>query len=83
MANIMEEVYILEFKVKELKVDDDSMNKVFHLYEKKFFEENEYDSMKYKKSLEYYLGNPEHMEYIYSIIADSLILRNKLEELKN
>ena len=82
MANIMTDVYVLEFKVKEIRVDEDSLPKIFHIYEKELFLEKGYDSVKYRKSLEYYLEQPEHLSYIYAIIADSLSLRNQIEEFK-
>ena len=80
MANIMTDVYVLEFKIKEFKVNQDSLQKIFKLYENEMFVEKGYDTAKYRKSLEFYLDQPEHIEYIYSIIADSLSLRNRLEE---
>ncbi len=80
MANIMADVYVLEFKVKELPVKQDSLEKIFNIYEKELFEEKGYDSAKYRKSLEFYIDQPDHIEFIYSIIADSLSLRNKIVE---
>ena len=83
MANIMTDVYVLEFKVKEVKVNHDSLQKIYNLYEKELFQEKGYDSLKYRKSLEFYIDQPEHIEYIYSLIADSLSVRNQIQEFEH
>jgi len=81
MAVIMRDVYILEFKVPELYLSKDSSREVYDLLEKKLFEEKGYDSLKYKKSLNFYLEHTDHLEYIYTIIADSLSLQDKMNQI--
>lgn len=81
MALIMKDIYVLEFKVPELYLEEDSAKEVYNIFEKKLFEDKGYDSLKYRKSLEYYLNHPEHLEEIYTIIADSLSLEDRMNRL--
>lgn len=83
MAHIMKDLYVLEYKVKELNLGTDSVKKVYDHYESKYYQENEIDTARYEKSFQFYLNQPEHLEYIYTIIADSLSLQDRMMKIEN
>ena len=75
----MQDMYLLEFQLKELNMDDDSTRRVFHVYEQMYYEENEIDTSKYFKSFNFYLNTPEGLADIYESVTDSLSLKQRLE----
>lgn len=80
MATILQDIYLLEFKITELKVKADSATVVFNKYQDDYFEKNELDTAIYRASYEFYLTRPDLLEQIYAIIADSLSLKSRMEE---
>lgn len=79
MAIIMKDIYLLEFKVRELNLHNDSSKKIFDKYQAEYFRENEIDTAKYKDSYHFYLQRPQLLEQVYAIIADSLSLQNRIQ----
>lgn len=80
MAAIMKDIYLLEFKITELRVRADSAAAVFEKYQREYFEQNNLDTGTYRASYEFYLSRPDLLEQVYAIIADSLSLKSRMEE---
>ena len=78
MAEVMQDIYLLEAKVKELNIPVDSAAVIYNHYEKGIFSEHQIDDSLYEISFEYYLNHPELMSEIYAIMVDSLSLRERL-----
>lgn len=79
MAYIMKNIYVLEFKINEMHLPPDSSKKVFNQYQKEFFENQRIDTARYRQSYNFYTRNPQLLEQVYAIIADSLSLQNRIE----
>lgn len=73
------DVYILEAKVRDLNTKQDSTRVIYNYYEKKIFAEHGLNDSLYQFSFEYYINRPEEMSEIYSIMVDSLSLKERLE----
>lgn len=78
VASFLVDLYILEAKVKNLKVSKDSSKVLFIIYEKKLYEKHEFDTSLYRASFEYFMEDPKGLTDIYSIVVDSLSLRERL-----
>ena len=80
MAQIISEIYMAEYKAKNVGVKADSIQKLFQHYEMRTYEQfNTSDSL-YKTSFEYYLNYPEKLESIYDMVIDSLSLKQQVIE---
>ncbi len=78
IASFLVDLYILEAKVKNLRVSKDSSKVLFTIFEKKLYEKHEFDDSVYRVSFEYYMEDPKGLTDIYSIVVDSLSLRERL-----
>ncbi len=78
MVQLMIDFYVLEAKVKEVRVGRDSANALYHQLEPLIYKKHQVDSTLYKQSMDYYLGEPETMEALYAAIVDSLSLQERL-----
>lgn len=78
VAVYLKDLYLLEQKIKELKLDDDSAKVVFDHYEEKLFEKHQMNDSIYKLSFVYYMDDIKGLGKIYEIIADSLSLEERL-----
>lgn len=78
MAEIMQDIYVLEFSINELPLPRDSAKMLYEYLENKYFLENNIDTTKYNASFDYYLNNPDQLADIYEILADSLSLEMRL-----
>ena len=74
----MKDIYLLQEKIKDLKLDDDSARVVFKYYEDQLFVKHNMDDSIYKESFEYYMEDVSGLSKVYEIIADSLSLEEKL-----
>jgi len=83
VAVFLKDLYLLEQKVKELKISNDSAKIVFAYYEAKLFEEHNMTDSLYRESFEYYMDDIKGLTRIYEIIADSLSLEERLITDKN
>lgn len=75
MVNVMTELYLAEEKVNRLPVSYDSAKKIFPLFSAKAFEKAGVSDTVFRKSLDYYMSEPEKLENIYTILVDSLNLK--------
>ena len=78
VAVFLKDLYMLEQKVKNLRLPDDSSKVIFAHYEKLLFEEHNMTDSLYRKSFEYYMEDIKGLSKIYEIIADSLSLEERL-----
>ena len=78
MASFLKDLYVLETKVKALKLNEDSTKVVFSIYEKKLYEKHHMDDSTYRQSFRYYMDDIEALSKIYEIIGDSLSLEERL-----
>jgi len=77
MVKVLAEVYIAEQKVAGLALPQDSALKVFGLLQNKVFESTGVPDSVLKKSIDYYMEHPKEFEQIYSVLVDSLQLREQ------
>ena len=80
VAVFMKDLYLLETRVKELKLTNDSTKVIFAYYEKKLFEEHHMEDSLYRESFKYYMDDIKGLARIYEIIADSLSLEERLSK---
>ena len=78
VAVFLKDLYVLEQKIKELRLTGDSAKIVFAYYEAKLYEEHNMTDSLYRKSFEYYMDDIKGLTRIYEIIADSLSLEERL-----
>lgn len=78
MAAFLMDLYVLEAKIDYLSVSKDSLKKVFKHYENKLFEQHQLNDSLYQVSFNYYLNDPEGLTEIYTILVDSLSLKERL-----
>lgn len=78
VAVFLKDLYMLEQKVKELKLDEDSSKIIFDHYEKLLYEKHNMNDSLYRKSFTYYMDDIKGLTKIYEIIADSLSLEERL-----
>jgi len=78
VAVFLKDLYLLEQKVKDLKIGDDSAKVVFAYYEQKLFEKHGMEDSLYRESFTYYMDDIRGLTKIYEIIADSLSLEQRL-----
>ena len=83
VAVFLKDLYLLEQKVKELKLTNDSAKIVFAYYEAKLYEEHNMIDSLYRESFKYYMDDIKGLTRIYEIIADSLSLEERLITNKN
>lgn len=82
VAVFLKDLYMLETKVKELKLSKDSSKVVFAHYEKKLLEKHHMTDSIYRESFKYYIDDIKGLTRIYEIIADSLSLEERLATAK-
>ncbi len=78
VASFLVDLYILEAKIQNLKVSKDSSKVIFKRYEKLLYEKHGMNDSLYRQSFEYYMSDPQGLADIYSIVVDSLSLRERL-----
>ncbi|MDZ7607331.1 MAG: DUF4296 domain-containing protein [Cyclobacteriaceae bacterium] len=83
IAAFLKDLYILEMKVKELRLTDDSTKKVFAYYEQELFAKHNMSDSIYRESFKYYMDDIKGLSKIYEIIADSLSLEERIETIKD
>ena len=83
VAVFLKDLYMLETKVKELRLNEDSLKVIFNYYEKKLFEEHHMTDSLYRESFTYYMDDIKGLSRVYEIIADSLSLEERLSVAKD
>jgi hypothetical protein len=80
MVNSLIELYVVEAKVSNIPVNRDSVLKIFDYLEARTFDKLGISDSVFKTSYSYYLDRPKEMEAIYTIVIDSLSLREQQEK---
>ncbi len=83
IAAFLKDLYILEMKLKELRLSDDSTKKVFAYYEQELYKKHSMSDSVYRESFKYYMNDIQGLSKIYEIIADSLSLKERIETVKD
>ena len=78
VAIFLKDLYLLETKVKDMRLHQDSSQIIFDYYEAKLFARHNMDSALYRESFQYYMDDVQGMTRIYEIIADSLSLEERI-----
>ena len=78
VAVFLKDLYMLETRVKELKLTNDSTKVIFAYYEKELLEKHKMTDSLYRESFTYYMDDIKGLSRIYEIIADSLSLEERL-----
>lgn len=77
MVKVLAEIYITEEKVNSLALARDSAAQVFDLVQGKVFEATGVPDSTFRRSIDYYTDRPQELEKIYSMLVDSLQLREQ------
>jgi len=77
MVDILMVMYLSEERFAKIPIQYDSATKLSPRFREKVFEEAGVSHEVYKKSMEYYLGNPKQLERIYTALVDSLSLKEQ------
>ncbi len=80
MVQALIEVHLLEARLSKLGVKKDSLMKIYNRFELAMFEDMGIEKDYYVRSFEYYMGQPYEMDAIYTIVVDSLNLREQKAE---
>lgn len=75
MVDVMTELYMAEEKAGKIPVPYDSLKKILPSFSARAFEKSGISDTLFRKSLEYYMGQPEKLENIYTTLVDSLNLQ--------
>ena len=82
VAVFWKDLYLLEQKVKELRLTKDSSQVIFEHYEQQLLEKHNLEDSLYRASFQYYIDDIKGLTKIYEIIADSLSLEERLMKAK-
>lgn len=77
MTRVLIEVYIDEEKISRLNLNRDSSEKIFELAKPYIFERLGVSDSVFIASYNYYAERPVELEKIYSVVVDSLNLREQ------
>lgn len=77
MTRVLIEVYIDEEKISRLNLTRDSSEKIFELAKPYIFERLGVSDSVFIESYNYYAERPLELEKIYSVVVDSLNLREQ------
>ncbi|MBL6445978.1 DUF4296 domain-containing protein [Fulvivirga sp. 29W222] len=77
MVPLFIDIYIAESRVNNLRLSRDSSMAIFDVYEGELFKQHEVTDSVYYRSMTYYYNHPKQLEEIYSIVLDSLNLREQ------
>jgi hypothetical protein len=77
MVSVLAKVYVAEQKVAVLALGMDSSQMVFDLMKERVFESAGVPDSTFKRSIDFYMDRPKELEQIYSVLVDSLQLREQ------
>jgi hypothetical protein len=77
MVASLTELYVMEAKVSNIPVNRDSILQIADYLETRTFDKLGIPDSVFKKSYSYYLDRPKEMENIYTVLIDSLNLREQ------
>ena len=77
MVTVLSELYVIEQKISTLGVTRDSLTQIFAAMKGKVFEKAGVSDSVFSQSLDYYGDHPKTLETIYTVLIDSLNLREQ------
>lgn len=77
MVQVLADIYVSEEKVSSLNLAHDSAQAVSDVFRAKVLENVSMTDSVFKKSFDYYMDRPAEMEVIYTILVDTLQLREQ------
>ena len=77
MVSVLAELYIIEQKISTLGVTRDSLTQIFGAMKGRAFEKTGIPEAVFNESLNYYVDHPQSLETIYTVLIDSLNLREQ------
>lgn len=77
MVTVLAELYVVEQKISTLGVTRDSLTQIFDALKGRVFEKTGVSESVFDESLSYYVDNPQSLETIYTVLIDSLNLREQ------
>lgn len=77
MVHLLAEIYIIEEKVKPLKLGQDSTEALVNNMKGRLLDSLNISDAVFRQSLDYYWNNQREMERIYTAVVDSLNLREQ------
>jgi Domain of unknown function (DUF4296) len=77
MVTVLAELYIIEQKISTLGVKRDSLTQIFGAMKGRAFEKTGIAESVFNASLNYYVDHPQSLETIYTVLIDSLNLREQ------
>lgn len=80
MAQIISEIYLSEYKAKNIGLKPDSAKELYNHYEMRTYDKFNTTDSAYKISFEYYLNNPAKLESVFDMVIDSLSLQEQILE---
>jgi hypothetical protein len=77
MVGVLAELYISEQKISSLGIKRDSLKQVFGLMKDSIFQRTGVSDSVFKASMNYYMDRPQALDNIYTVLIDSLNLREQ------
>lgn len=77
MVRVLTEIYQYEEKINRLNEPRDSAEKIFALASPGIFQRIGIPDSVFRSSYDYYIDHPAELERIYSVVVDSLSLREQ------
>jgi len=77
MVSVLSELYIIEQKISTLGIKRDSLTQIFAAMKGRVFKQTGIEESVFEKSLNYYVDHPKSLEEIYTVLIDSLNLREQ------
>ena len=77
MVNILIDIHLLEERVDQLNISEDSSNSIYRILENDIFKKHSVSEEEYRKSYSYYFFDPKQIDEIYQSIIDSLVVYNR------
>ena len=81
MVKLLIKIHIAEAKIATSYLPGDSSIRQYKVFEDSAFKSEGTDKATYENSYKYYGANPERLDKIYSIVVDSLSLREALRKI--
>lgn len=80
MAAYLIDFHLAEAAITNVRVERDSSNLLFSLVEDDLLEKHQITQAAFIDSYNYYLQHPEELELLYTVVVDSLSLRQSLSK---
>jgi hypothetical protein len=78
MTAFLIDSHLIEGNLQTIKIDDDSVEKIFYSLEKELYRKHHIDSVQFIQSYQYYLHQIDELSDIYDAVIDSLNLKEKM-----